>query len=197
MRGNQSNKVVGRTAEQWAVIKQTEAADSLKVLLSVFAVTAKDNNRNTKESNISKYFLTGSFYVGYLFCANSEVTDVLVYHRPLSGLLWSSSSHGNKPVIVTAGQVYDELQLPSSFLSLCVSWLMFLLEVFQTDGSTGCLWSHAVSRFSPLKIIINHSATCPIYIEVQVVCVQVYSSTSVFDGDALYVYLLFMSVFND
>lgn len=37
------------------------------------------------------------------------------------------------------------------YFSLCVSWLMFLLEDFQTDGSRGCLWSCAVSRFSPLE----------------------------------------------
>lgn len=73
---------------------------------------------------------------------------------------------------------------------------MFLLEVFQTDGSTGCLWFRAVSRFSPLKIILNHSTTCPIYIEVQVACVQVYS-TCVFDGDGLYVCMQYMPVFND
>lgn len=60
--------------------------------------------------------------------------------------------------------------------SLRVSWLMFLLEVLQTDGSAGCLWSRAVSRFSALKIILNHSTTCPIYTEVQVVCVCVCAS---------------------
>lgn len=37
----------------------------------------------------------------------------------------------------------------AAFLSLCVPWLKFLLEVFHTDGSTGRLWSRAVSRFLP------------------------------------------------
>lgn len=54
------------------------------------------------------------------------------------------------------------------------------------DGSTGCLWSRAVSHFSPLKIILNHSATCPIYTDVQVVCARAQvCSAGVFDGDGL------------
>lgn len=61
----------------------------------------------------------------------------LVAHRlkrPLSGLLYSSLSHGNKPVIVTAGQVYDALQLSSSFFSACL-----LIDVFTGGLSDGWL----------------------------------------------------------
>lgn len=46
---------------------------------------------------------------------------------------------------------------------------MFLLEDFQADVSAGCLWSRAVSRFSPLKDYRKRLHSLPIYAEVQVV----------------------------
>lgn len=45
----------------------------------------------------------------------------LLYHclnRPLSARLYSSLSHGNDTIVVTAGQVYGELQLSSSIPSV-------------------------------------------------------------------------------
>lgn len=87
-------------------------------------------------------------------------------------LKWSLSSDvGRNVILVMASQVYEAAAV--GFCPSDPSWLMFFLEVFHTDGSPGCLWSRAVSRFSPPKIFLCHSKTWPIFIRIQVVCVCV------------------------
>lgn len=110
----------------------------------------------------------------------------LVAHRlkrPLSGLLYSSLSHGNKPVIVTAGQVYDALQLSSSFFSACL-----LIDVFTGGLSDG--WLRRMSlvprciTFLCLEDYLKSLHNLPyLYRGPGGVCVYVQvCSASVFDG---------------